>query len=113
MDLSIYDVIKKVSMTGKASDLFDKQGKFTFEVNRASNKIIVREAVEKIWNVKVKNVRMINLKGKSKLFARKPFQTAGKKKAIVTLKKGYKIDIPGLFETMGASGSSVKSDKEK
>ena len=110
MDIRVYDVIKKVLITGKSTDLFDKLGKITFEVHKDANKVMVREAVEKIWNVKVENVRIMKVKGKQKTFARRPFQTPDRKKAIITLKKGYKIDLPGQFESMGgAAGAEQKA----
>ena len=111
MELSIYDIIKKRIISEKSSDLFKRFGKLVFEINKNANKIMVRSAVEKIWDVKVDNVRVINLPGKRKVFARRVFDTPGKKKAIVTLKKGYKIDLPGQFESMGAP--SVKSEGSK
>lgn len=114
MDVRVYDIIKKIVVTSKSSNLFDKLGKITFEVHRNANKVMIREAVEKIWNVKVEDVRVLNVKGKRKSFARKPFQTAAKKKAIITLKKGYKIDLPGQFESMGsAAGEEVKAEGAK
>ncbi len=69
---------------------------------------MVREAVEKIWDVKVDNVRMLTCPGKSKVFGKRTFKSSDKKKAVVTLKKGYKIDLPGHFETMG-----VQTEREK
>jgi large subunit ribosomal protein L23 len=112
MDLSIYDVIKGISVTSKSRALFDDLGKITFEVNPFSNKVMIRFAVEKIWKVKVRDVRIINVKGKKKSFAKKKFITPDKKKAIITLKEGYKIDLPGQFETMGvSSGAEAKKDK--
>jgi large subunit ribosomal protein L23 len=113
MDINGYSVIKKIYMTTKSQSLFHKYGKITFEVNKASNKLVIKDAVEKIWDVKVNNVRIINTPGKKKVFARKVFETSGGKKAIVTLKKGYKIDLPGQFETMGVAESKVKSEDSK
>ena len=104
MELNIYDIIKKTVTTPKSVSIYGNLGKITFEVNKHANKIMVKQAVEKIWDVKVANVNIVNLKGKKKTFARKSFETSGVKKAIVSLKKGYKIDLPGHFETMGASG---------
>ena len=112
MDLKIYDVIKNIFVTAKSSDLLDKFGKVTFEVHRLANKIMVRQAVEKIWNVKVENVRILNVKGKGKTFGRRPFKTSARKKAIITLKDGYKIKLPGQFESMGAASSAAESKTE-
>ena len=106
MELNIYDIIKKPVVTSKSVELYKKLGQLTFEINKVANKILVRKAVENIWNVKVAEVRIINIPGKEKVFARRSFVSPGKKKAIVTLKKGYKIEIPGLFESMGAVESA-------
>ncbi|MBD3272884.1 50S ribosomal protein L23 [Candidatus Dependentiae bacterium] len=102
MELNCYDIIKKRIMTPKSSDVFRNSGKITFEVHKDSNKIMIKQAVEKIWDVKVDNVRVITVPGKTKSFGRRSFKSPSKKKAIITLKKGYKIDLPGHFETMGA-----------
>jgi len=111
MDLSIYDVIKKISVTNKSRALSDKFGKVTFEVNKKANKSMIKRAVEKIWDVKVKSVGVINLKGKNKSFARRSFKAPDIKKAIITLKQGYKIDLPGQFESMGVnSGAESKGE---
>jgi len=112
MELSIFDIIKKPIITSKSVALFQKLGKITFEVNLNANKITVRRAVEKIWNVEVDNVRVMIRKGKNKVFARRPFKTSDKKRAIVTLKKGHKIDLPMMFETMGAGNVASMQQPE-
>ena len=104
----MYDLIKRAIITEKSLELFNKFGKVTFEVDKAANKSMVRNAVEKIWSVKVDNIAIINLKGKNKLYARRPFSSSGRKKAIITLKKGYKIDLSGQFETMGGALQQVE-----
>jgi len=70
-------------------------------VHTKANKIMIRRAIEKLWEVKVAKVRIINLHGKTKKFAKREFVTSDKKKAIITLHKGYKIDLPGFMETTG------------
>ncbi len=102
MELKIYDIIKKPVMTSKSVELYRKLGKLTFEVHADANKSMIKDAVEKIWTVKVAGVCVINLPAKVKAFGRKEFTTQAKKKAVVTLKKGYKIEIPGMFESIGA-----------
>ena len=72
-----------------------------------------KNAVEKIWNVKVAKVCTVKLPKKNKLFARKQFVSPGKRKAIITLKKGYKIELPGMLETMGASESLKAAENSK
>ena len=107
MELSIYDVIKRAIITSKSIELYQKQGKVTFEVNRDANKLVVRNAVEKIWDVKVANVRIINSTGKNKVFMRKKFKSPDSKKAIISLKKGFKIEIPGMMEALSPAASPV------
>lgn len=107
MELSAFDIVKKAVITSKSIDLFKRLGQVTFEVHREANKVMVKDAIEKLWDVKVENVRVMNSAGKNKIFARKAFSTSPKKKAIVTLKKGYKIDIPGMFESMGSAESEA------
>jgi large subunit ribosomal protein L23 len=112
MELSVYEIIKKPVVTNKSVELFKKFGQLTFEVNKAANKVQVRKAIEKIWDVKVEEVRIMNVAGKEKIFARRSFVSPDKKKAIVKLKKGYKIEIPGMFESMGMTGSSHEEASE-
>jgi large subunit ribosomal protein L23 len=100
MELSIYDIIKRPTLTDKSINLYKKLGQYTFEVHQDANKGTIRNAIEKLWNVKVDKVRLIRIKGKSKSFNHKEFIQPSRKKAIVTLKKGYKIEIPGTFESM-------------
>jgi large subunit ribosomal protein L23 len=111
MDMSEYDVIKNICMTGKSQEMYHDLGKVTFVVSKMANKSLIRDAVERIWKVKVEKVRVINLPRKKKTFARKTFLTGGKKKAIVSLKQGYKIDLPGQFETMGSSSGKSGDSK--
>ena len=107
MDLNNFGIIKKVLITGKASQLRDGLNKITFQVHVDANKITIKKAVEAIWKVKVDSVNVMNCKGKNKLFARKPFRSSDMKKAIVTLKKGQRIDLPGGYEKMGVSRADV------
>ena len=106
MELSVYDIVKKPVISTKSIELYRKFGKVTLEVHRDVNKLTIKHAVEKIWDVKVADVRVVSVPGKTKSFARKTFKSAGKKKAIVTLKQGYKIVIPGMFESMGVANAS-------
>ncbi len=71
---------------------------------KTANKIVVRKAVEQIWDVKVGAVRIINTPEKSKTFGRRPFLALGIKKAIISLKPGYTIALPG-HESIGAAAT--------
>jgi large subunit ribosomal protein L23 len=62
-------------------------------VDRTSNKIEIRKAVEDKFNVKVKKVATVNLKGKMKRLGRFEGRRSNWKKAIVTLREGFTIDF--------------------
>jgi large subunit ribosomal protein L23 len=66
-------------------------GQYGFKVSKKANKISVAKAVEKVYDVKVERVNMINVKGKTKNFGKARGKTSDWKKAIVTLKKGQTI----------------------
>jgi large subunit ribosomal protein L23 len=114
MELSIYHIIKRPIVTTKSVDIYKKFGQYTFEIHKEANKSMVRDAVEKLWNVKVDKVRTVGIVGKKKVFNRKEYESASRKKAIVTLKKGYKIEVPGLFESMASEQppASAKTEAE-
>lgn len=111
MELSIYDVIKKIVTTSKSVGLRKKLGQITLQVHTYSNKILIKTAVEKIWNVKVDKVRVISVPGKQKTVARRTFQMPTTKKAIITLKPGYAIDLPDQIETMGLANSGTSESR--
>lgn len=112
MELSIYDIIKRPLNTTKSIDLYKKFGQYTFEIHTDANKGMVCDAVEKLWNVKVDKIRILKAAHKTKTFNRKQFVTSARKKAIITLKKGYKIEIPGMFETMAMEQQSIGAKTE-
>ncbi|MEF3255127.1 MAG: 50S ribosomal protein L23, partial [Deferribacterales bacterium] len=66
--LTIYDIIKRPLITEKAVDLKEKENQVVFEVDKRANKIQIKEAVEKLFNVKVVDVRTMNVRGKVKRF---------------------------------------------
>ena len=79
---SVYDVIIAPVVSEKSYGQLD-EGKYTFEVATDSNKLEIKQAIEKIFDVKVASVNTINRQGKRK-----------RTRAIVTLKEGT-IDIFG------------------
>lgn len=105
MDLTIYDIIRRPIVTGKAHRLNSELQQLVIEVHMHANKPLVREALFKLFAVKVKNVRIVIRKGKNR-FAGRKLVTTGRhtKRAIVTLQKGYTIDAFG-----GESNSMVQS----
>jgi large subunit ribosomal protein L23 len=94
---SPYEVIERPLVTEK-SIAGAEGGKYTFRVRKNVNKIEIARAVEQIFNVKVADVNTMIVRGKKKRLGRYPEgRTADWKKAIVTLRPGYKIEI---FEGM-------------
>jgi large subunit ribosomal protein L23 len=87
------EIIVRPLMTEKISTLQESQNKVAFIVDRSANKIEIRKAVEDRFNVKVKKVATINMKGKVKRLGRFEGRRSHWKKAIVTLKEGFTIDF--------------------
>lgn len=112
MELRSTDIIKRPLLTTKSLELYRKLGQYTFEVHVEANKLMVRDAIQQIWNVKVDAVRIIKIVGKNKVFNRRSYHSAAKKKAVISLKQGYKIEIPGLFETMAAQNNNEQAVTE-
>lgn len=68
-------------------------GKYTFEVAEDANKLTIRDAVERLFNVSVTRVNTIRIPGRLKRRGPHTYRAAGYKKAIVTLVPGQKIDL--------------------
>ena len=89
---NIFETIKKPLLTEKSLILRDTNNCYCFVVEKTANKHEIREAVEKIFNVTVENIATIPLRGKVKRMGRFAGKRPDLKKALVTLKKGDKID---------------------
>ncbi len=88
-----HDILKRPIFTEKATYLKETGGKLIVEVDRKANKVEIKDAFEKLFNVKVKKVATINVPGKTKKWGRSVGRSAAMKKAIVTLEKGEKLDF--------------------
>lgn len=86
------DVIKAPIITEKTSDLAAKNI-ITFSVDLAANKTQIKQAIEKIFDVKVESVNTINVKPKKRRVGRYVGKTNRIKKAIVKLKEGSSIEL--------------------
>ena len=90
-------IIKKPVITEKMTAISEKMNKFAFIVDKNANKIQIKEAVEKLYGVKVAAVNTMNYAGKTKSRYTKSGVVSGRtpafKKAIVTLKEGDTIDF--------------------
>lgn len=78
------DIIIAPIVTEKSSDGI-AEGKYTFKVNKKATKIDIKNAVEKLFEVKVLNVNTVTVKGKEKRVGRNVGKTSDWKKAIVTI----------------------------
>jgi large subunit ribosomal protein L23 len=93
---SVFDVILKPLLSEKAYTAM-AAGKYSFWVHPKANKTLVKNAVQKAFNVKVVSVNVQSVRGKHKKVGRFAGLTAERKKAIVTLAEGQKIDaLEGL-----------------
>ena len=88
-----YDIIKKPCLTEKGSVLQELNNQVVFRVDPRANKIEIKAAVEKLFNVQVSQVRTSNMIGKQKRIGRHTGMRSDWKKAIVTLAEGHKIDF--------------------
>jgi large subunit ribosomal protein L23 len=85
-------VILSLVVTEKAERLKAEQSRYTFKVARTANKIEVRNAVERLFKVHVREVRVMNFLGKMRRMGRFSGRRPDWKKAIVTLKQGERIE---------------------
>jgi large subunit ribosomal protein L23 len=88
----LYDVIRKPIITEKAT-MASENNAVVFEVSMDANKPMIKEAVETLFNVKVKAVNTTVTKGKVKRFKGKLGVRKDVKKAYVTLEAGNTIDV--------------------
>ncbi|MEK7203563.1 MAG: 50S ribosomal protein L23 [Patescibacteria group bacterium] len=91
-DPRFYKIIEKPVVTEKAVNSSGKN-KYVFRVWQKTNKVEVKKAIEKLYDVKVKDVRIINTLGKKRQVGRFEGWKPGFKKAVVTLEKGYTIEV--------------------
>jgi large subunit ribosomal protein L23 len=85
---NIYSVLQGPCLTEKAALMQEEHGKIVFKVHRKANKIEVKNAVELMFNVKVKDVKTVTLHGKKKRVGKTVGFTNDWKKAYVTLSEG-------------------------
>jgi large subunit ribosomal protein L23 len=91
--MDFYQIIKRPLITEKATKQKEQVNQLTFEVDRHANKILVRNAVENIFKVKVLSVTVINVKGKKRIVGRNAGRKPDWKKAIVRLAPGENIEF--------------------
>lgn len=92
MFIDLNDILIEPVLSEKATALRE-QGKYVFRVASDASKIQIKDAVAKLFNVKVVNCTTINVRGKEKRVRGKPGKTASWKKAIVRLAPGETIKV--------------------
>ena len=87
-----YDIIKAPIITEQSTKLIESQNRYTFKVDKKSNKVEIKKAIEAIFNVKVLSVNTINVLPKFKRMGKYEGYKSAYKKAVVKLAEGQKID---------------------
>jgi large subunit ribosomal protein L23 len=94
--ITIYDVLRRPLITEKSNYQSGVLHQYTFEVSSEANKILVKDAIETLFDVSVVRVNMINTAAKRSRRARSRrllVRSAGFKKAIVTLAEGNTLEM--------------------
>jgi len=89
--MHITDIIKKPVVNTEKARILMENNEYVFIVDKRANKLQIREAVEKLFNVKVESVNTLNIKPKMERFRMSMYKTPAIKKAVVKLKDGEKI----------------------
>ena len=87
------NVLVKPLMTEKSMQRKEELNAITFQVSVDANKVEIRQAVEKVFNVKVATVRTASHEGKWKRMGKFEGRRPNWKKAVVTLAPGHKIEL--------------------
>ena len=88
-----HDVLIRPLLTEKITAIREVKNAVAFAVHRHATRIDIRRAVEKVFNVKVASVNVVNVMGKKKRQGRFLGKRADWRKAFVTLKEGEKIEL--------------------
>ena len=91
-DTKYLEILKAPVVTEK-SEAARSNGQYTFKVDPKATKLEIKEAIEKLFNVKVTEIRTLNVKPKKRRVGRYTGLTNRTKKAIVTLAEGQTIDL--------------------
>lgn len=87
------DIIKSPIMTEKSAGLAQNDNTITFSVDTKANKTQIKQAIEKIFNVKVESVNTVTVRPKKKRVGKYTGTTNKMKKAIVKLQEGSSIEL--------------------
>lgn len=88
-----YEILKRPILTEKSNWQSDNLHRYTFEVDARANKLQIKEAVERVFNVQVLTVNVMIMRGKQRRWGRIMGRTRDWKKAVVTLAPGQTIQF--------------------
>ena len=92
-DAKLYSIIRAPRVSEKTARLQEVSNQYVFEVATDATKADIKVAVEKIFDVKVDAVNVVNVKGKSKAFKNRTGRRGDWRKAYVKLAEGQSIDV--------------------
>ena len=92
-DEKIFSVLRAPRVSEKTARLQEVSNQYVFEVAKTATKADIKVAVEKIFDVQVKAVNVVNVKGKTKSFKFRQGRRGDWRKAYVTLADGQSIDV--------------------
>ncbi len=92
-DAKLYSIIRAPRVSEKTARLQEVSNQYVFEVANDATKADIKVAVEKIFDVKVEAVNVVNVKGKSKAFKNRTGRRGDWRKAYVKLAEGQSIDV--------------------
>jgi large subunit ribosomal protein L23 len=91
--MNIRNIVKKSILTEKATIFKEKNNEYVFVVDRCANKFQIRQAIELLFKVKVKNIRTLNYLGKNRKVGGHAGFKNNWKKAVIRLVSGQEIKI--------------------
>lgn len=88
-----YRVVRRPHVSEKTTDLIQNHNTYVFEVDLDATKTDIRDAISKIWDVRIESIRIVNVRGKARRMGRISGYSRSWKKAIVKLHEGDGIDV--------------------
>ena len=90
---NLHSIIIRPLVTEKSTEKLEREGAYSFVVDKDANKVEIARAIESLFNVKVSDVRTMQYRGKERRLGRYMGRRAAWKKAIVKLREGDTIEI--------------------
>ncbi len=91
--IDIYDVVKRPLLTERSMSVLEATNTYVFEVHSKANKVQIKNAIERLFEVKVLSVNTAYCRGKQRRRGRAVVKMPDRKKAFVTLRDGDSIEL--------------------